>query len=182
MGLGTKSDYIIESHAHVELENLTRVSDGIKINNATVTAYLCEPALHPDAASAADFTNPGEVGIDIASHGMEAGDYILSFETVNYDFFHKVLSSNTDANTIFFADSQTAETFSGNEDVFKEVQGSSPLSLMHQGSDAAGYYSASWDAAPVLIVGQSYFRIIKVEIPVTLEVRVFVDELEAKYG
>jgi hypothetical protein len=156
------------------------VSNGTKINNATVYAYLCDAAAHPDAVSAADFTNPGEVGIDIAGHGMAQGDYIIVYQTINYDFEYKVLSSNTDANTIFFAASQVAETFKGTEDVFKVVKGSSRLTLVHTGAD--GFYSASFDEEPVLRIGTQYYRIITVEVPSSLERRVFVDALEVKYG
>lgn len=180
MGLGTKSDYNIESHAYAELVDLTRVSDGSKINNAVVKAYLCEPAAHPDVDSAADFTNPGEVGIDILNHVMAAGDYIIAFETISYDFEYKVLSSNTNATTIFFGATQTPETFSGKEDIFKVVKSSNQITLVHTGAD--GYYSGSFDNEPVMVVGQTYYRIITVEIPGTLEKRVFVDELAAKYG
>jgi len=182
MALARRSDYNIESHAHVELADLTRVRDGTKINTATVKAYICEPAVHPDVDSAADFTNPGEVGIDIANHTMEAGDYVLIYETINYDFEYKVLSSNTDASTIFFAATQTAETFHGNEDIYKVVKNSSQITLTHIGSDPNGYYAGNFDNLPVLIAGQTYYRIITVLIPGTGEVRVFVDELKAKYG
>lgn len=180
MGLGTKTDYNIESHANVTLSDLTRVSDETVINAATVKAYLCEPAKHPDVDSEIDTAHAGEVGISIANHGMSAGDYILIFESINYDLGYKILTGNTTTAKIFFAATQTAETFHGNEDVYKVVTGSVELTLIHSGPD--GYFSAVMDEAPVMIAGQSYFRIITVVVTGTNEKRVFVNELNAKYG
>jgi hypothetical protein len=182
MGLGTKSDYIIESHAFVTLSDLTRASDGIKINTATVKGYLCEPAIHPDAAGAADLGTPGEVGIPIAGHGLVAGDYVVIFKTINYDLGYVVLTANTTADKIFFAASQTAETFTGLEDVFKVVEGSTELTLIHDGADPDGYFSVVADENPVMMTGQSYFRVIVATVTGSGEIRVFVDEIEGKYG
>lgn len=153
--------WYIETDNVIRVKNLQNVESEGYVNDATVTGILYQlPAFSPNVAGVAVDKGSGLVGIPITAHDLTVLGNVRFENSVNYngDFIVQV---GTSTNEVVITATYVAETFIGNELVYKGIVGTSsaPISFSYV-ENSNGDYVGRVPKTAALMRGVQYMMCI----------------------